>query len=32
LPGLLYLHRSERSGTNAAADKITLPNISKDLH
>jgi putative membrane protein len=31
-PGLLYLHRSERSGANTAADKITVPDISKDLH
>jgi putative membrane protein len=33
LPGLLYLHLSERAGrVNAAPGKIRLPNVSKDIH
>ena len=33
LPGLLYLHLSERAGrVNAAPGKIPLPNVSKDIH
>jgi putative membrane protein len=32
LPALLYLHLSERTGSNAAAGKIPVPDLSKDLH
>jgi putative membrane protein len=32
LPALLYLHLSERAGASAAAGKVCVPDLSKDLH
>jgi hypothetical protein len=32
LPGLIYLHVSERAGANAPAGELPAPNIPKDLN